>query len=114
MDPGVLSDGAGYVHAVVTELLAEAPFGVESVGDCEALLLHTGSKRILDDVCRQLGVARESEAVAPSYRTLRDYGNLSSASVGFMVAEADLRPGPGVMAGFGGGFSATATAIRVR
>jgi predicted naringenin-chalcone synthase len=39
---------------------------------------------------------------------LKNYGNLSSASTGFMLAEKEEWAGPTVVVGFGVGFTASA------
>jgi hypothetical protein len=39
---------------------------------------------------------------------LKNYGNLSSASTGFMLAEKDDWKGPAMVVGFGVGFTASA------
>jgi predicted naringenin-chalcone synthase len=75
------------------------------VDDC---LIHTGSKKILDGVCSQLDLNPESEKVHGSYQVLERYGNLSSASTGFMLAEKDEWSGPAMVVGFGVGFAASA------
>jgi len=51
--------------------------------DC---LIHTGSKEILDGICLQLHLDTDSMKVNKSYAVLENYGNLSSASTGFMLA----------------------------
>ena len=75
------------------------------VDDC---LIHTGSKKILDGVCSQLHLEKDSTKVQGSYEVLKHYGNLSSASTGFMLAEKDDWTGPTIVVGFGVGFTASA------
>jgi 3-oxoacyl-[acyl-carrier-protein] synthase-3 len=75
------------------------------VDDC---LIHTGSKKILDGVCSQLDLEPESAKVHGSYKVLERYGNLSSASTGFMLAEKNEWSGPAMVVGFGVGFTASA------
>jgi predicted naringenin-chalcone synthase len=43
-----------------------------------------------------------------SYKVLQRYGNLSSASTGFMLAEKNEWSGPAIVVGFGVGFTASA------
>ena len=74
-------------------------------------LIHTGSKKILDGVCAQLAIAPDSSKVRASYEVLKSYGNLSSASTGFMLAARDQSPGPAVVVGFGVGFTASAGVV---
>jgi 3-oxoacyl-[acyl-carrier-protein] synthase-3 len=78
---------------------------MEQVDDC---LIHTGSKKILDGVCSQLALEPDSLKVNASYRVLEKYGNLSSASTGFMLAEKNDWAGPTMVVGFGVGFTASA------
>ena len=75
------------------------------VDDC---LIHTGSKKILDGVCTQLDLQPESAKVHGSYKVLERYGNLSSASTGFMLAGKKEWSGPTIVVGFGVGFTASA------
>jgi predicted naringenin-chalcone synthase len=43
-----------------------------------------------------------------SYKVLQSYGNLSSASTGFMLANKGEWSGPAIVVGFGVGFTASA------
>jgi 3-oxoacyl-[acyl-carrier-protein] synthase-3 len=79
---------------------------LDQVDDC---LIHTGSKKILDGVCSQLELSPDSSKVLGSYRVLKNYGNLSSASTGFMLADKQGSWfGPTMVVGFGVGFTASA------
>jgi 3-oxoacyl-[acyl-carrier-protein] synthase-3 len=78
---------------------------LDQVADC---LIHTGSKKILDGVCAQLDLSPDSTKVRTSYEILQNYGNLSSASTGFMLSEKTARRGPALVVGFGVGFTASA------
>jgi alkylresorcinol/alkylpyrone synthase len=75
--------------------------------DVAAWISHPGGPRVLTAMQEALEVDRE--ALEPSWRTLREVGNLSSTSV-LLVLEAvmgERRPGPGefgVMAAMGPGF----------
>ncbi|HXL79315.1 MAG TPA: hypothetical protein VN951_00440 [Pyrinomonadaceae bacterium] len=62
----------------------------------------------IDGVCSQLHLATDSTKVQGSYEVLKNYGNLSSASTGFMLAEKDDWKGPTIVVGFGVGFTASA------
>ncbi|HWW77067.1 MAG TPA: 3-oxoacyl-[acyl-carrier-protein] synthase III C-terminal domain-containing protein, partial [Pyrinomonadaceae bacterium] len=68
-------------------------------------------RKILDGVCAQLDIAPGSEKVRPSYEVLKRYGNLSSASTGFMLAEGEHREGASLVVGFGVGFTASAGVV---
>jgi predicted naringenin-chalcone synthase len=100
----------------VPELLErELPAAVDSfleknrVGrsDLRNFLFHPGGRKILDTVHDLFGLADEDLAL--SRETLREVGNLSSASVLFVLEKALAgrgRPGLSLMAAFGPGFNA--------
>ena len=76
--------------------------------------LHPGGRRILEDLDADLGLAGKTE---PSWDVLRDYGNLSSATVLFVLDEVLRRQPPpvgayGLLAAFGPGFSAELSLMR--
>ena len=77
--------------------------------DIAAWVLHPGGQKLLAYVEQELGLTPEQ--TRPSWEVLRDYGNLSSASVLF-VLERWMREGQvdagsfGLLVGFGPGFSA--------
>ena len=78
------------------------------VGDISRFVFHPGGPRILEAVAAGLGVARE--ALAPTWNFLANHGNLSSASLLF-VLETVLAAGPsagerGLAVAFGPGFAA--------
>ena len=83
---------------------------LSQVDDC---LIHTGSKKILDGVCSQLHLDTDSTKVHKSYDVLENYGNLSSASTGFMLAGKNEWAGPAMVVGFGVGFTASAGLMSV-
>lgn len=77
--------------------------------DISAWVLHPGGQKLLSFVEQELGLAPADSA--PSWDVLRDYGNLSSASVLFVLHEwlekRRLAPGSyGLLAAFGPGFTA--------
>lgn len=76
-------------------------------GDLRNFLFHPGGRKILDTVRDLFGLAEEDLAL--SREALRDVGNLSSASVLFVLEKALAgrgRPGPSLLAAFGPGFNA--------
>jgi predicted naringenin-chalcone synthase len=75
----------------------------------EKIILHTGSKKILDSLIATLGC--QPEAAAESYRVLREHGNLSGASLQFIMKEVLNAECSALMLGFGLGFHAGAAAI---
>jgi len=64
--------------------------GGVGVGDVDLWAVHPGGRSILDRVQQQLGLT--DAHLAPSRDVLRDYGNMSSATVLFILA--DLLAGP--------------------
>ncbi|HEX3282202.1 MAG TPA: 3-oxoacyl-[acyl-carrier-protein] synthase III C-terminal domain-containing protein, partial [Pyrinomonadaceae bacterium] len=100
--------GAHYAVTTVKNVLEHPDSPVSSMSDVDECLIHTGSKKILDGVCSQLHLDTDSTKVQSSYQVLRNYGNLSSASTGFMLAEKDDWTGPTIVVGFGVGFTASA------
>jgi len=100
--------GAHYAVSTVKSVLQHPNSPVTNLGQVDDCLIHTGSKKILDGVCSQLDLARDSPKVHGSYKVLKNYGNLSSASTGFMLAEKDDWKGPAMVVGFGVGFTASA------
>ena len=108
MQPSVPSRGAHYAVTTVKNVLQHPDSPVSDLDQVDDCLIHTGSKKILDGVCSQLALQPESAKVSNSYKVLEHYGNLSSASTGFMLAEKDDWSGPTMVVGFGVGFTASA------
>lgn len=108
MRPNVPYRGAHYAVTTVQNVLHHPSSPVHNLDEVADCLIHTGSKKILDGVCTQLALARDSTKVRTSYEILQNYGNLSSASTGFMLAEKNHRRGPALVVGFGVGFAASA------
>ncbi len=100
--------GAHYAVTTVNNVLEHPDSPVSNMGQVDDCLIHTGSKKILDGVCSQLHLETDSTKVQGSYEVLKNYGNLSSASTGFMLAEKDDWTGPTMVVGFGVGFTASA------
>jgi alkylresorcinol/alkylpyrone synthase len=78
-------------------------------------VLHTGGPKVLDAMAESLGLDRE--ACAASWDSLREVGNLSSASVLFVLEEVaqNRRPAAGtwgVLAALGPGFCAQLVLLR--
>lgn len=108
MQPSVPSRGAHYAVTTVKNVLQHPDSPVSDLDQVDDCLIHTGSKKILDGVCSQLALHPESAKVHNSYKVLHRYGNLSSASTGFMLAEKNEWSGPTMVVGFGVGFAASA------
>lgn len=108
MRPNVPNRGAHYAVTTVRNVLEHPDSPVSHLGQVADCMIHTGSKKILDGVCLQLDLERDSQKVSGSYEVLKNYGNLSSASTGFMLAQKDEWDGPAMVVGFGVGFTASA------
>jgi 3-oxoacyl-[acyl-carrier-protein] synthase-3 len=108
MLPSVPTRGAHYAVTTVRNVLEHPDSPVSNLGQVDDCLIHTGSKKILDGVCSQLHLDTDSTKVQGSYEVLKNYGNLSSASTGFMLAAKEEWTGPAVVVGFGVGFTASA------
>jgi alkylresorcinol/alkylpyrone synthase len=99
--PGLLKRFLGSQGLAITDLLH--------------FLLHPGGRRVLDGLTQCLGLSVAQTAV--SRAILRDYGNLSSVSVLFILdrflTTEQTQPGDlGLLLAFGPGFSAEALLLR--
>ena len=88
----------------VDEFLAEHQLSRDDIG---SWVIHTGGPKVLESTERALGLA--PRALAVSWECLRKTGNLSSASVLFVLEEVmkNQRPEPGtwgILAAMGPGF----------
>ena len=108
MQPNVPMRGAHYAVTTIKNVLEHPDSPVTDLTQVDDCLIHTGSKKILDGICSQLDLETDSAKVHGSYQVLERYGNLSSASTGFMLAEKDEWSGPAMVVGFGVGFAASA------
>jgi len=94
------------VKELVTSFLGKNGLRKEDVA---AFVLHPGGQKLLSYVEEELGL--EKRLTQPSWDVLREYGNLSSASVLFVLHEwltkRPLAPGDhALLAAFGPGFTA--------
>jgi len=81
----------------------------------KSLIFHPGGRRVLEVFEQSLG--RPSNEFMSSYETLRRHGNMSSATVLFVLdhvlAHAEQAPGSyGILAAFGPGFSAELSLLK--
>lgn len=105
--PDVLAE---HVVAFTERLLA--PNGL-SVGDVTGWAVHPGGRRILEVVQERLGL--DDSALTPSYSTLRDFGNCSSATVLLVLERVRQTLSAGdwcVAMAFGPGLTLYATLLR--
>jgi 3-oxoacyl-[acyl-carrier-protein] synthase-3 len=113
MRPAVPTRGAHYAVATVNDVLDNPLSVVNNMSQVDDCLIHTGSKKILDGVCSQLHIDADTTKVNKSYDVLENFGNLSSASTGFMLASKKEWAGPAMVVGFGVGFTASAGLMSV-
>jgi 3-oxoacyl-[acyl-carrier-protein] synthase III len=114
LGPGVTPRGSFYAKETVRMALETDGCRLSDPSHASVLLMHTGSTRILDSLCREFGVDQDSESVASSYRVLRDYANTLGCSVPLMVAEPTRRePGEGLAVAFGLSFSSGAFTMTI-
>jgi 3-oxoacyl-[acyl-carrier-protein] synthase III len=113
MRPAVPARGAHYAVATINDVLHNPESPVSDISEVDDCLIHTGSKKILDGVCSQLHLDTDSTKVHKSYDVLENFGNLSSASTGFMLAGKQEWSGPTMVVGFGVGFTASAGLMRM-
>lgn len=95
-----------HIGTVINSFLGRHNLSIEQLS---AVLLHPGGKKILHNLEQHLNIP--AHKTAPSWHILRDYGNLSSATLLFVLHEwmQHHTPTPGsygLMAGFGPGLSA--------
>lgn len=103
--------GARHGREVIHRLLAEHGLTQQ---DVDHWIIHPGGARVLDAFQEAMGLP--DHALQPSRTVLYNYGNMSSASVLFVLDEVrrsrNPRPGEvGVMCSFGAGFSAFAALV---
>lgn len=113
MRPQVPTRGAHYAVTTVNDVLHNPHSVVSDMSQVDDCMIHTGSKKILDGVCSQLHLDTDSTKVHKSYDVLENFGNLSSASTGFMLAGKQEWAGPAMVVGFGVGFTASAGLMSV-
>ncbi len=110
LSPRVPKVLAEHVRDVVEELLGDV-----AINDVDGWAVHPGGPRILDVCQEQLGLP--PEALEASRRTLRDFGNCSSATVLLVLDEVQRSTpipvgGHVVMMAFGPGLTLYATLLR--
>ncbi len=124
-DTGFEMTLSGYVPKIIERHIGEAlePLlgtgaapGAVGIGEIEHWAIHPGGRSILDRVQRALGLP--AAALEPSREVLRTYGNMSSATVLFILA--DLLRGPDASTGrvgamaFGPGLTVESALLTLR
>ncbi len=111
LTPEVPALAAEYAERVLDGVLGEAGVGREKIG---AWIWHAGGRKVLEALQRRIGL--DPADLECSAGVLREYGNVSSACV-YFVLKAMLRrraqPGWWWMSSFGAGFSCHGTLLEV-
>ncbi len=89
LDPSIPVRIAANIERAVDALLAQAGLARDAV---KLWCLHPGGSRILD--ATQQALSLSDADMRPSRRVLRNFGNMSSPSVMFVLAESDVRSAP--------------------
>jgi 3-oxoacyl-[acyl-carrier-protein] synthase III len=114
LSPDVTPRGVFYATQTVNALLDTDTCALTHASQASMLLMHTGSARILDGLCRQFGIPADSKQVMSSYRVLHDYGNTIGCSVPLMLAEHVHRDeGQAILVAFGLSFSCGAFTMTI-
>ena len=106
-----------YIGDAVAPLLAAGPGrGELAIDDVEHWAIHPGGRSILDRVQRALGLS--GAQLEPSREVLRTYGNMSSATVLFILRDllsgAAARPGRVAATAFGPGLTVESALMTLR
>lgn len=68
------------IKQLTTELLDQFQ---KNIGDISSFAIHPGGKKILEAIEQELGISQEENK--PAYAVLRKYGNMSSATILFVL-----------------------------
>lgn len=93
----------GRLRPMIVEFLGQNGLSFEQVS---AFAIHPGGRRVLDVAAEELGL--DAVQLEPSRSVLRDHGNMSSATIFFVLERALLNLAPDEVAlgvGFGPGFA---------
>ena len=100
-----------HARKVLDDVLAKEGVRREEI---EAWILHAGGRKVLEELQRSIGLSADD--VSWSAAVLRQFGNLSSPFVFFVLKaarDAHARPGWWWMTSFGAGFSCHGALLRV-
>jgi alkylresorcinol/alkylpyrone synthase len=113
----VLSSDVRRIGAAMMKEMADQLMAGQGLtrADVRHFVLHSAGRRVIDRAMRLMGL--EEADVAHARRVLRHYGNMSSATVLFVLEEAlrSGRPAPGdwgLMIALGPGFAAEGALLR--
>jgi predicted naringenin-chalcone synthase len=112
LDKDIPRLGVKYTDMALKKLLGKD--AENTIRTCKKWAVHTGSQKILDALAKHHGLRREK--LAESHEVLRTHGNLSGASLPFILERIVSmhklsRSDVVLMLGYGWGFSAAATLL---
>ncbi|MFI6604689.1 type III polyketide synthase [Nonomuraea sp. NPDC050536] len=108
LDPGLTGFVEKTLGADIEAFLADHDLTPEQVG---TWICHPGGPKIIEKIAEALRLPRQ--ALAVTWRSLREHGNLSSVSVLDVLEHTTGRPGaPAVLLALGPGFSAELVLMR--
>jgi alkylresorcinol/alkylpyrone synthase len=113
----ILSKDVRRIGAAMMKEMAECLMAAQGLKrtDVSHFVLHSAGRRVIEQARQLMGL--DEAAVAPSRRVLREFGNMSSATV-FFVLDDVLRTGApapedwGLMIALGPGFAAEGALLR--
>jgi predicted naringenin-chalcone synthase len=114
LSPRVPAIGAAAISDTVSRLLSRHKLTHK---DIAFWAVHPGGTAVLDHICKKMNLPQD--ALACSYQTLEEYGNMSSPSVLFVLEkilhQPNLKKGQkGLLLSFGAGFTAHAALVQYR
>lgn len=107
--------GAEYSRLLLDQFINNENCPMEKK-DIDYFLIHTGSKKIINAVQRNLKLEGNEDKIAVSYFILKNYGNLSSCSIGFMLdtlINKKKEKGNILLISFGVGFSGSVAKLTI-
>lgn len=77
--PEIIKNGIGKLSATMLNSLSK------NISDVRYFAIHPGGRKILENIEQELGLKKEDND--PAYHVLRNYGNMSSPTILFVLAE---------------------------
>lgn len=106
--------GAFYSH-MLTELMISENIVENGYKNIDGFLIHTGSKKIINAIVKDLEIEDQIDKAKTSYDVLSNFANLSSCSIGFMIDQVvnSQSTGKFLLISFGVGFSGSIATITI-
>ncbi|WP_242604522.1 3-oxoacyl-[acyl-carrier-protein] synthase III C-terminal domain-containing protein [Legionella gresilensis] len=106
--------GAAYSRLLTDSMVSNKDTNY-AYNDIDGFLIHTGSKKIIDGIIKNLEIEKHSDKANISYEVLSNFANLSSCSIGFMLNQVinNRMTGTFLLISFGVGFSGSIATITI-